>query len=146
MQTRYKIGEVMEKNVIVSSPNESIYECAQKMAHRRVSSLIIVDGLSVIGIITEQDIARKVVAKGLKIRTTPVSIVMSKMITSIDPNREIQDAIQLMGNNEIKHLPVIENGKLVGIISSKDIVAIEPILIEMLKFNHSTIPQETTYH
>jgi predicted transcriptional regulator len=146
MEGRYKVGEVMANNVIVSSPNETIYECAQKMANRRISSLIVVDGLSVIGIITEQDIARKVVAKGLKAQSTRVNMIMSNIITSIDPNKEIQDAIQIMGNNEIKHLPVIENEKLVGIITSKDIVAIEPVLMEMLKFNHSHItPANTTY-
>lgn len=138
MEGRYKVGEIMADNVIVSTPSESIYNCAQKMSHRKISSLIIIDGTSVVGIITEQDIARKVVAKDLRVKTTPVHIIMSANIISINPEKDIQDAIQIMGNNEIKHLPVIENGELLGIITSKDIVAIEPLLIEMLKFNSNS--------
>jgi CBS domain-containing protein len=137
MEGGYTVGEVMTRNIIVSTPSESIYDCARKMAYRKISSLIIIDGMSVVGIITEQDIARKIVAKGLNPKTTPVNIAMSMNVTSIHPNKDLEEAIQLMANDEIKHLPVIENGNLLGIITSKDILAIEPVLIEILKLNNS---------
>jgi len=85
MEGRYKVGEVMVQNVVVSAPNESIYDCARKMANRKIGALVIVDEESVVGIITEQDIARKVVAKGLIPRATPVSTVMSNTVHSVDP-------------------------------------------------------------
>ena len=65
---------------------------------------------------------------------TPVSEIMSVSITTIEPERDIRDAIQLMGANEIKHLPVLVEGKLAGIITFKDIIKIEPALIELLSF------------
>ena len=136
----------MTNNVIVSAPGESIYDCARKMAYREISSLVIIDGTYAIGIITEQDIARKAVAKGLKAKTTPISIIMSTNLTSVGPDKDLQDAIQIMGSNNIKHLPVIENGSLLGIITSKDIVAIEPVLIEMLKITSSNKNHENNNH
>ena len=128
----------MSQNIVVGIPSESVYICARKMAFKKVSSVIIINEDSVVGILTEQDVARKVVAEGLVPKTTPVSTVMSSDITSINPYEDIESAIELMGKKGIKHLPVIEKGKLIGIITAKDIIAIEPVLLEMLKFNNTS--------
>ena len=146
MLGRYNVKEIMAENVVVSAPNESIHDCACKMAHREISSLVIIDGTSIVGIITEQDIARKVIAKGIKTKTTFAHTMMSPNVISVLPHKDIQEAIQIMGNNEIKHLPVIENGELLGIITSKDIVAIEPLLIEMLKFKSNGRNTKSTFY
>ena len=135
MAVRYKVGELMVTNIVASTPNESVYDCARKMAHKNVGSLVVVDELALAGIITEQDITRKVVAKGLNPRTTPVSTVMSSNVESIESNKDIQEAIELMGKKMIKHLPVVDQGKIVGIIAAKDIVAMQPFLIEMVQLN-----------
>jgi len=132
----------MIKNIVVASPGESIFDCARKMAYKGVSSLLIVNGTSVVGIITEQDVARKVVAKDLVPRATPVSVVMSQDIYSVNSSEDLQRAIEVMGKNEIKHLPVMDNGELVGIIGAKDIVAIEPLLMDLLRLGNSN--NETT--
>jgi len=145
MEGKYRVGEVMTNNVIVATPSESIYNCAQKMAYRKISSLIIVNGTSVVGIISEQDIARKVVAKGLSAKKTKVNLIMTTPVTSIDPQKDIQEAIQLMASNDIKHLPVIENATLLGIITSKDIVAINPLLIEILNLKNSDKTHRSYY-
>jgi len=134
----YKVGEIMEENVIASYPEESILNCARKMAYKKVGSLVIMEDTKVVGVITEQDIARKVVAKEISPKSTPVKEVMSKEVHFISPEKDIQEAIELMGKNEIKHLPVIDYGNIVGIITAKDIIAIEPVLIDVLKFKSSS--------
>ena len=131
----YLIGEIMEPNVLTAQPHHTIFEVAKLMADRKVGCLIILEKGSVIGIITEQDISRKVVSSGLNPRTTLAREIMSSRISSIHPKKRIHEAIDLMGTNEIKHLPVIENEKLVGIITSKDIVVLEPLLMEKLTMN-----------
>ena len=137
MQGKYKVHEVMERNIIVSSKQNSILYCSKVMAKNKIGCVVIVEEHRVVGIITEQDILRKVVACELDPKHTCVEKVMSRNIVFVESLIELQSAIQLMGNNQIKHLPVIDNGELVGLVTSKDIVAIEPLLIEYLKFNNS---------
>jgi len=138
MQGRYKVHEVMERNIIVATPQDSILYCSKVMAKNKIGCIVIVEERKVVGILTEQDILRKVVARELDSKRTLAREVMSQNVIFVESLIELQSAIQLMGTNQIKHLPVIDNGELVGLITSKDIVAIEPLLIEYLQFNNST--------
>jgi CBS domain-containing protein len=137
METGYKVGEIMVGNVSCVDPDVMLIDCAREMAEKRVGCLIVIDNEKVIGIITEQDLARKVLAKGLDATSTRVSEVMSTTVHKIHPAEDIYNAFQLMGINEIKHLPVIDGENLVGIITSKDVLAIQPGLIELLSFKRS---------
>ena len=134
MADTYTVGDVMVRDVLTVEPHTKLLDCAKKMAEKKVGCLVIVIDDQVKGMLTEQDLARKVVAQEIDAKETPVSEIMSVQITTITPDRDIRDALQLMGTNEIKHLPVLVDNKLAGIITFKDIIKIEPALIELLSF------------
>lgn len=138
MDTGYKIGEIRVREVKTTFQGDIITLAAKKMAEEKIGCLVITDDKEkVIGILTEQDIARKVVAEGREGAATLVKEIMSKEIVHIEPHQDLHKAVELMEQNSIKHLPVILNGKLQGIITFKDIIAIEPALIESMSFKSS---------
>ena len=137
MDSGYKIGDIMTREVHTTFQGEIISLCARKMRDEMVGSLVVIEGNKVVGILTEQDLARKVVAEAKDAHATLVKEIMSKKVVYINPDEDINKAVELMGQNSIKHLPVISNGKLEGIITFKDIIAIEPALIEILSFKNN---------
>ncbi|MDP1694424.1 MAG: CBS domain-containing protein [Candidatus Woesearchaeota archaeon] len=137
MLTGIRVREIMRNKVASTADSMSIMECAQKMAREEVGSLVIEQNGKVQGIITEQDLARKALAKGLDPKTTKVSQLMTKKVHTIGPDQDIYEAVVKMGKEKIKHLPVVENEKLIGIISYKDIIKMQPGLIELLSFKSS---------
>lgn len=142
MNTGYKIYEVMRRNVHTADSEVTVSEVAKIMSENKVGSVVITTSDAPHKILTEQDIARKVVAEGKDPKTEKVSNVADKDLISIESNRDIYEAILLMGNSDIKHLPVIDDGKLQGIITSKDIIRLEPHLVEMLSFKSSLNREE----
>lgn len=137
MLTGIRVREIMRNKVASTADTMSIMECAQKMARDEVGSLVIEQKGKVIGIITEQDLARKALAKGLDPKATKVNQLMTKKVHTIGPDDDIYQAVVKMGKQKIKHLPVTENEKLMGIISYKDIIKMQPGLIELLSFKSS---------
>ncbi len=137
MGSGYAVGEIMVRDVATIAPTVSLVACARAMREQKVGCLVVTEGEQVVGILTEQDIARKVVAEGLDPEQNTVAEIMSRTVETISPDKDLQDAVLLMGNNEIKHLPVIHEGKLMGILTAKDIIFVEPTLIEKLTFNVS---------
>lgn len=137
MLTGIRVREIMRNKVASTADTMSIMECAQKMAKEEVGSLVIEQNGRVMGIITEQDLARKALAKGLDPKTTKVSELMTKKVHTISPDQDIYEAVLKMGKEKIKHLPVVERDKLMGIISYKDIIKMQPGLIELLSFKSS---------
>ncbi|MBS3143982.1 CBS domain-containing protein [Candidatus Woesearchaeota archaeon] len=137
MLTGIRVREIMRNKVASTADSMSIMECAQKMAKEEVGSLVIEQNGKVLGIITEQDLARKALAKGLDPKTTKVSQLMTKKVHTIGPDQDIYEAVVKMGKEKIKHLPVVEQETLKGIISYKDIIKMQPGLIELLSFKSS---------
>jgi len=142
MKTGVPVGQVMRKNVLQTDPQTKIIDVAKLMAKNEMGSVIITENEKVIGILTEQDLARKVMAKGINSENISVSEVMTGNVHIIEPEDDIQEAMLKMGKNKIKHLPVIKDNKLFGIISFKDIVNIEPDLFELLSFKSSLSEKE----
>ena len=138
METGYKIGEVMTRDVKTTFQGEIVTLAARKMAEEEVGCLVITDEDKVVGILTEQDLARKVVAHGKEGHATLVKEIMSRDVVHIGPEEDIHRAVELMSQNNIKHLPIISKGKLQGILTFKDIIAIEPALIEKLSFKNNS--------
>ncbi len=141
MHTGYQVYTVMKREVETADCSDTVSKVARIMKDNQVGSVIILEKNTPVGILTEQDIARKVVAEGKDPKTEKVGDVMCEELVSVESNRDIHEAISLMGNSDIKHLPVIDDGKLEGIITSKDIIRLEPHLIEMLSFK-STLNKE----
>jgi signal-transduction protein with cAMP-binding, CBS, and nucleotidyltransferase domain len=142
METDYKVHQIMRENVVTVGEDALIKDISHTMKEKGVGSVIIVDGKKPLGIVTEQDLVRKVIAQGMDPQMTKVNQVMERRMVSVESSRDLADAVALMGNSEVKHLPVIDHGKLVGIITAKDIIRIEPYFIEMLQFKSSLSKDE----
>jgi predicted transcriptional regulator len=111
----------MTKEIVTIDEGETALEAARIMAERGISSLIVVkDGLPM-GIITERDFVKKVCAKQLEPSVIKVGTLMSKIRTIADPDTPIQVAVQRMANKGIRRLPIIQEGKVVGIITVTDL-------------------------
>ncbi|MBI4439469.1 CBS domain-containing protein [Candidatus Woesearchaeota archaeon] len=131
METGIKVLDAMTKNPVFIAPEITLGECASIMAEEHVGAVIVKDNGS-IGVITEQDIVRKVVAKGINPVNERVRDYMESDLITIAPNEDIFDAIMKMRDENIRHLPVIENGVFVGLLTLKDVLSIEPMLFELL--------------
>jgi CBS domain-containing protein len=115
------IKDIMTKNVISVGADDSVFEAAEVMSSKQVSCLVIMDGELPIGIVTERDFVRRVVAKKLPL-DTKVSEIMSKSLITIDPDASIKEAARLMSSNKIRRLPVVKQNRLVGIVVAADFV------------------------
>jgi CBS domain-containing protein len=132
IKTGVKIGDAMTSKPISAKPGISIVECSDVMLNSHVGSLVIMEGEKLKGIITEQDIVRKVVAKKLDPGKTKVSDVMITEVITAEPDTDLYDALVIMRDNNIRHLPVVHNRKLVGYLTIKDILKIQPQLFEII--------------
>lgn len=132
MKTGCKVSDAMTKKPIVVSPETNLQECAKIMADKHVGALVVQKDGKLSGVITEQDIVRKLVAKGINPLKEKVEEVMEKKLITIDPDSDIYDALVKMKDLNIRHLPVVSNKKMVGLLTIKDVLKIEPQLFELL--------------
>lgn len=132
METGYKVYDCMTTKPISVSSDTSLEDCAKAMAQNHVGALVIRDNNQSKGLITEQDIVRKLIAKGINPLTKKVKDFMEIKLVTISPNEDIYNALIKMRDLNIRHLPVVDNGKMVGLLTLKDILKIEPQLFELL--------------
>lgn len=111
--------------VATVGPNDSVLEAAHRMAQRRIGALCVVDGEKLVGVITERDVVNRVVSAGRAPDTTKVSEVMTSDVMSCGLKANTEDCAAVMSCQRIRHLPVVEEDKLVGIVSSGDLMALE---------------------
>jgi CBS domain-containing protein len=104
------------------SPDASVYEALEIMAERNVGALVVVEGAAVVGIISERDYARKVILLARGSRETLVSEIMTPDPVTVPSATSIADCMQLMTDHRFRHLPVVEDGELSGVISIGDVV------------------------
>jgi CBS domain-containing protein len=115
------VRDIMTKEIVTIDEGETALEAARIMSERRISSLIVVKDGVPMGIITERDFVKKVCAKQLEASAIKVGALMSKIRTVADPDTPIQVAVQRMANKGIRRLPIIHEGKVVGIITVTDL-------------------------
>jgi len=132
MKTGYKVHDCMTTKPIYVSAEASLEECAKVMVQNHVGALVINDNHKSKGLITEQDIVRKVISKGINPLTKKVKDFMETKLITTSPNDDIYDALIKMRDSNIRHLPVLDNGKMVGLLTLKDVLKIEPQLFELL--------------
>jgi len=116
------IGHLMNKNIQKIDHQVTVQEAALKMKEKKIGSLLVEKGEQYIGIITETDIVRKAVAHGLDLNKKTVGSLMSSPVITLDQQRSPRDAHDLMGENGVRHLGVTQNGKIVGVVSVRDIL------------------------
>jgi CBS domain-containing protein len=118
-----KVSEIMTPAAVTDRADDTLAEAARKMWKEQTGSLLVTDGEELIGIITERDIL-KAVATGTPLQETPISEVMAKDVVTVHPSVSLREAAGVMTDRWIRHLPVVERGKLVGILSQRDLAGV----------------------
>lgn len=132
MKTGYTVHDCMTTKPISVESNIAIQECAKVMKTNHVGALVIKDNHKSLGIITEQDIVRNGIAEGKNVLSMKVKELMEKNVITIKPSEDIYNALIKMRDYNIRHLPVLEKGVMVGLLTLKDILKIEPSLFELV--------------
>jgi CBS domain-containing protein len=122
MITVKEILQTKGHEVISITPDTTVYESLTIMADKNVGALVVLDGERVIGIMSERDYARKVILHGKSSRELKVREIMTSRVYYLRPEQTVQECMAQMTNKHVRHLPVIENDRLVGIISIGDVV------------------------
>lgn len=104
------------------TPDTSVYEAVREMSDRNVGALMVCKGVELVGIVSERDIARKTILDELLSRDTLVREIMTENVRYVQPDNSIEDCMALMTDKRIRHLPVLEGDRLVGIVSIGDVV------------------------
>ena len=119
------------------APSASVYEAMKLMAEKNIGALLVREAEKIAGMITERDYARKIILMGRASRDTPVRDIMTSEVLYVRPDQTSEECMALMTENRIRHLPVIDGGKLIGLISIgdlvKDIISEQRFIIDQLE-------------
>lgn len=116
-----QVKDIMSKELVTISKERSALDAAKIMTDKGVSSLIVLSGDQPVGIVTERDFIKKICLKELQLSEVPIEQIMSKIRTYATPDTSIEIAVQRMINNRIRRLPIIDDDKLVGIVTVTDL-------------------------
>jgi len=141
MHVRRSVRQLLQDKgsaVYTISPDDTVFRALEVMADHDVGALVVVDGSgAVVGIFSERDYARKVILHGHASRDLKVNAIMSSPVVSVSPDQTVSDCMRLMTQRRFRHLPVVEDGRLVGLVSIGDVVKAvmseQKFLIEQLQ-------------
>ena len=120
-------------------PTNTVFEAIQVMADKRAGALLVMDGTKLEGVISERDYAREVIIKGRSSKKTLVSEIMSSNVITVAPTDSVQNALEVMTEHHIRHLPIVDNTTVVGVVSIGDLVK------DVISMQQSTIEQLESY-
>jgi len=126
------VGDAMTSDPITCKKELSIKQAVALMLSENIGSLLIVKDKKLVGIFTEKDILKKIIAAGMDPEKTKLENVMVRDIFTIGPDADLSEAAELMVRKDIRRLPVVEEEKLVGILTEKDLIRIEPTVVDIL--------------
>ena len=119
------------------NPDDTVYNAIKLMEDKEIGALVVLYAGTVIGIISERDYARKVILKSRSSKETKVKEIMTRQVYYTSPEQDIEECLAVMTNRRVRHLPVIQNGKIVGMISIgdvvKEIISEQRFMIEQLE-------------
>jgi CBS domain-containing protein len=121
------------------NPGATVFEAIQLMADRNIGALLVTDGEKLVGVISERDYTRNVILKGKSSKQTAVREIISGKVISVSPNHSVEGCLRLMTDQRIRHLPVLDDGRIVGVVSIGDLVN------WIISAQTSTIHQLQTY-
>ncbi len=123
MTTVRELLKVKENKETYSvNATETVYHAIEVMAEANIGAVLVTEGDRIVGICTERDYTRKIALKGLSSKETPVKDIMTSEVISVTPEATVEQCMALMSTRRIRHLPVVENGHLAGVISIGDVV------------------------
>ena len=127
-----EVKDVMRTNVLVVQSGATVMEAVNLMMEHKITCVLVLDKEAAVGIITETDILRKIVAQKKDADLMKVDDIMSSPLISATSKTPLSEACQLMSKNKIKKLPIVDNKRLVGLITAADIIANEPAHVQEL--------------
>ena len=110
-------------STVVITPKDNVYRALQLMAENNVGSVVVSVGGRMVGIFTERDYCRKIILMGRSSLDTPIDEIMTKKMITVHPDQTLEECLELMTNHYIRHLPVEDDGKLVGVVSMRDVMS-----------------------
>lgn len=122
MYTVSQLLQTKKGDVWTIAPESTVYEALVLMAQKNIGALVVVSGDKVVGIFSERDYARKVVLMGKSSKSVTISELMTKGVLYVSPSDTIENCMAIMSDKHFRHLPVLEEGRLVGLISIGDVV------------------------
>lgn len=137
-----KVSDILKakgSNVYTVNPEITVYEALKIMGEKNIGALLVMEEKNVKGIISERDYARKIILQGKSSSDTPVKEIMTEKVITVMPEDDIEKCMELMSGRKIRHLPVVKDGNVLGIISITDVVT---AIIEVQK---NTISQLESY-
>lgn len=128
------VKDIMSKPAVIIEENKSARVAGEIMKKKRKGALVVVKKGKPVGIVTDSDLIRKIVAKNLKPSEVKVREIMSRPLVVISPDDNIVEASRKMKRSNIKRLPVVENGKVIGLLSLTDIARTSPEMLDLLEY------------
>lgn len=126
-----------DRTVYTISPEASVFDAVKLMAEKNIAALLVLEGEKIVGIITERDYARKIVLVARSSKETRVRDVMESQVMYVRPGQASEECMALMTENRVRHLPVMERGKLIGLVSIgdlvKDVISDQKFIIQQLE-------------
>ena len=139
MKTVKQLLQVKTKALCTVGPETRVFEALQLMAQKDIGALLVVEGGRLAGILSERDYARKVILQGKSSHDTPVREIMTERVVCVQPKHTVDECMALMTDKRIRHLPVLDNDQLIGVLSIGDLVK------ETISEQQTTINQLESY-
>ncbi len=150
MEVKMPVKEIMTRDVVTVDINSDVQQLAKKMLTFKVGSVIVTDNEQPVGIVTERDIVRKIVSRNLKPDDISIKELMTTPLITIPSSDDVTNTMHKMVKLEIRRLPVVENGRLVGIVTDTDLIAISAemgnIFSDLIKMHREKIFSEEPGH
>ena len=131
MTTINQVLDTKGHDVLTVGPDDTVLRALEQMASKNVGAVIVTENGAPVGIFTERDYARSVILKGRSSPTTPVREVMSSEVIFVRPEQTVEECMAIMSDKRFRHMPVLQEGKLIGIVSIGDLVK---TIIDQQKF------------
>lgn len=139
MKTVRQLLQAKTHGILSIAPDARVYDALQLMADKNVGALLVTDAGQLIGIFTERDYARKVILHGKSSHDIRVREIMTEKLVTVHPGQTVEECMSLMTDKRVRHLPVMEDNKLVGVVSIGDLVK------EVISEQEQTIKQLESY-